>query len=115
MDEKLALSAFGALSQSTRLSAFRLLIRAGREGMSAGDIASALGAKPNTTSQNLAVLVQSGLARNRRDGRRIIYYADTHGVTDLLRFLLEDCCGGRADECGPLIASLSPCCEGPDR
>ncbi len=114
MEETQALSAFNALSQPSRLKAFRLLIRAGNEGMGAGELADALSAKPNTTSQNLAVLLQAGLIRNKREGRRITYFADTDGVNALLRFMLEDCCGGRAEECGPLIASLSPCCGAKD-
>jgi ArsR family transcriptional regulator, arsenate/arsenite/antimonite-responsive transcriptional repressor len=47
MDKNDALDAFAALSQSTRLDVFRLLIKAGEKGMSAGDISGALGVRQN--------------------------------------------------------------------
>ena len=48
MDMTSALTAFSALSQQTRLEAFRLLVTAGDAGMSAGDIAEALDVRQNT-------------------------------------------------------------------
>lgn len=111
MDITQALTAFAALSQPLRLEAFRLLIKAGPTGMAAGDIATALDAKANTTSQNLAHLMQAGLISNTRDGRSIIYRANMDGLNALLRFMLEDCCGGNADACTPLINMIAPCCE----
>ena len=113
MDISQALTAFAALSQPLRLQAFRLLITAGGDGMAAGDIATALGAKANTTSQNLSQLVHAGLISSTRAGRSIIYSADMEGVNRLLLFMLEDCCGGQPDQCRPLIEALAPCCEPP--
>ncbi|MEN8832665.1 MAG: metalloregulator ArsR/SmtB family transcription factor [Pacificibacter sp.] len=115
MDISQALTAFAALSQPLRLDAFRLLIKAGPDGMAAGDIATALDAKANTSSQNLAHLVQAGLISNTRDGRSIIYRANMDGLNALLRFMLEDCCGGNADACTPLINAIAPCCESPSK
>ena len=43
MEEKSAVEALAALAQGTRLNAFRLLVRAGTEGMTAGAVAEALG------------------------------------------------------------------------
>ena len=110
MDMKDALSAFGALSQKTRLEVFRLLIRAGDAGMTAGEIGEALAVRQNTMSANLAVLLQSGLVRNEREGRSIRYFADFDGVSNLLRFLLEDCCGGEPALCQPLIDDIACAC-----
>ena len=110
MDKDRALDAFAALSQSTRLDVFRLLIRAGDEGVSAGVIAHTLGVRQNTMSSNLAVLVRSGLIRNARNGRSIRYFADMEGVRGLLAFLMEDCCGGRPELCQPFIDELACNC-----
>ncbi|MDA5557953.1 ArsR/SmtB family transcription factor [Shimia sp. MMG029] len=110
MDKISALSAFAALSQSTRLEAFRLLIQAGEAGLSAGEIAEALDVRQNTLSANLAVLLQADLLRNQREGRSIRYFANTDGVRGLLGFLLEDCCGGRPELCQPLIEDLTCGC-----
>ncbi|RPE71230.1 ArsR family transcriptional regulator [Pacificibacter maritimus] len=111
MDSSAALTAFAALSQPLRLRAFRLLIKAGPKGMSAGDIAQALEAKPNTSSQNLAHLVHAGLITSQREGRSIIYSAKMEGVNALLRFMLQDCCGGDDASCNAAIDALTPCCD----
>ena len=110
MDTIAALRAFAALSQPTRLDAFRLLIRAGADGMAAGEIGAALDVRQNTLSANLSVLLNAGLVRNEREGRSIRYRADMEGLRGLLAFLLEDCCGGRRDRCRPLIDELTCAC-----
>lgn len=110
MDELNALTAFSALSQPTRLDVFRLLVQAGTNGISAGDIGKKLDVRQNTMSANLSVLVHAGLIRNKREGRSIRYYVDFNGLRGLLAFLLEDCCGGHADVCRPLIDELACTC-----
>ena len=107
MDKTQALTAFGALSQPTRLDVLRLLIRAGDTGMAAGEIATALGARQNTMSANLGVLMQAGLIRNARQGRSIRYFADLEGLRGLLAFLMEDCCGGNPADCQPLLDTIT--------
>lgn len=107
MDIKDALSAFGALSQKTRLEVFRLLIRAGDAGMTAGEIGEALDVRQNTMSANLAVLLQSGLIRNEREGRSIRYFADLDGIRELLTFLMADCCGGHPELCAQVIETIA--------
>lgn len=106
MDEIEALSAFGALSQGTRLKVFRLLVKAGPEGLLSGEIGTALGVKQNTMSANLAVLARSRLLRNQRDGRTVRYFADMDGIRELLAYLMEDCCGGRQEVCQPVLDEL---------
>jgi DNA-binding transcriptional ArsR family regulator len=110
MDKIHALGAFAALSQSTRLDVFRLLIKAGDVGMSAGDIGNTLGVRQNTMSANLGVLSRSGLIRSERQGRSIRYFADMEGMRGLLAFLMEDCCGGRPELCRPVIDELACAC-----
>ncbi|MEK1891080.1 MAG: metalloregulator ArsR/SmtB family transcription factor [Phyllobacterium sp.] len=107
MDINNALEALGAISQSTRLDIFRLLIKAGDKGLAAGEIAEAICGRQNTTSTNLAILARSGLINAARDGRNVIYRADYAAMRDLIAFLLEDCCGGRPEICAPLLQSLS--------
>jgi len=107
MDILTASSAFGALSQPTRLDVFRLLINAGPEGMPAGDIGEALGVRQNTMSANLSVLLQAGLVRNEREGRVIRYFADMEGTRELLTFLLADCCGGHPEFCAQVVDAVA--------
>jgi ArsR family transcriptional regulator len=107
MDKSTALLAFAALSQETRLDAFRLLIHAGQSGMAAGEIAEALNVRQNTMSANLSVLLNAGLIRNAREGRSIRYYADLNGTRALLSFLMKDCCGGQPDLCDPVLSQIA--------
>lgn len=107
MDKTQALDAFAALGQATRLDVFRLLIKTGEAGLSAGEIGDALGVRQNTMSANLAILARSGLIRNAREGRSIRYFADMDGMRGLLAFLMEDCCGGRPAMCQPVINELA--------
>ncbi|MBI6628298.1 ArsR/SmtB family transcription factor [Pontibaca salina] len=106
MDKYRALDAFAALSQSTRLDVFRLLIKAGEAGMSAGNISDTLEVRQNTMSANLAILARSGLIRSVREGRSIRYFADMNGMRGLLAFLMEDCCGGCPELCQPVLDEL---------
>lgn len=110
MDKSAALTAFAALSQTSRLDAFKLLIQAGDQGMLAGEISDALDARQNTMSANLSVLLNAGLLRNEREGRAIRYFANMEGLQGLLAFLLQDCCGGRPELCRPLIEDITCGC-----
>lgn len=110
MDKSNALLAFAALSQPTRLDVFRLLIKAGPDGMAAGQIAEALEVRQNTMSANLSVLTQAGLITATREGRSIRYAAHLDGIRGLLAFLMEDCCGGAPETCQPILDTIAcPC------
>ncbi|MCB1451453.1 MAG: metalloregulator ArsR/SmtB family transcription factor [Nitratireductor sp.] len=106
MDKLKALTAFSALGQETRLDVLRLLIRAGRDGLAAGELGEKLEVRQNTMSANLSILLNAGLIRNMREGRSIRYFADIEGVQGLLGFLMEDCCGGRPELCQPVIEKI---------
>tara|TARA_R110000787_G_scaffold25757_1_gene72181 strand:+ start:15654 stop:15983 length:330 start_codon:yes stop_codon:yes gene_type:complete len=107
MDSTQALDAFSALSQQTRLDVFRLLVKAGTNGLLSGEIGERLEVRQNTMSANLAVLLRAGLIRNERQGRTIRYYANFETMNGLLAFLMEDCCGGRPDLCQPVIDQIT--------
>ncbi len=111
MDINTATRALSALSQPTRLETFRLLVRSGPEGMPAGEIARSLEVPHNTMSSHLSILANAGLVSSRREGRSVIYGVEFDGVRKLLGFLVEDCCQGRPDVCGPVLDSvLNACC-----
>jgi DNA-binding transcriptional ArsR family regulator len=106
MEIKDAIAGFGALAQESRLEVFRLLVRAGADGLPAGEIARTLGVPHNTMSSHLGILAQAGLVTARREGRSIIYAIDFTGVRALLSFLMEDCCQGAPEICAPAIAGI---------
>ena len=107
-----AVEALSALAHASRLAVFRLLVRAGPDGMPAGEIAREIGALPNTLSTHLTILGHAGLIQSRREGRSVIYSADYQGMRALLGFLMEDCCAGRPEICAPegALAAGSGCC-----
>ncbi len=107
MDKLTAIEAFAALAQPTRLDVFRLLVKAGHEGLSAGEIAKTLTIRQNTMSTNLAILARTGLVTNQREGRSIRYFADYQGISALISFLMEDCCGGNLEICQPIIDEIA--------
>ena len=109
MEQSDALTALSALAHETRLSVFRLLVKAGPEGMAAGDIAQRLGVKPNTLSNHLTLLSAAHLVEASRDGRMIHYSANYTAMQQLMQFLIEDCCNGDASICAPLSAVLESC------
>ena len=111
METEPSILALAALAQSTRLEAFRLLVRHEPDGLPAGEIANHLAIPANTLSSHLGVLTRAGLIKSERRSRSIIYRADLDRLRDLVLFLLKDCCGGRADLCEPLLAELAPCCS----
>jgi ArsR family transcriptional regulator, arsenate/arsenite/antimonite-responsive transcriptional repressor len=110
MKSEQALLTFAALSQATRLDAFRLLIAHEPEGLPAGEIARQMAVPHNTMSTHLAILARAGLIEAERQSRLIIYRARLEAVQALAAYLLKDCCGGRPEICAPLIADLSSCC-----
>jgi DNA-binding transcriptional ArsR family regulator len=105
-----AVRRLSALSQESRLEVFRLLVKAGPDGLAAGEVSRSLEIAPNTLSAQLLVLSNAGLVRARRDGRSIIYSADFDTMSGLLVFLTEDCCGGKPEICAPLMKSVTKCC-----
>ena len=98
-----AILAFNALAHEHRLKVFRMLIRKGPVGMSAGDIANRLGVPPSSLSFHLGQLERAGLIKSWRNQRRIIYAADIAGTRRVLTFLTEDCCNGHPEICGGLV------------
>lgn len=112
MQLPIAVEALSALAHASRLAVFRLLVRAGADGLPAGEIAREIGALPNTLSTHLTILGHAGLVRSRREGRSVIYSADYDGMRDLLGFLVAECCAGRPEICAPLagMAQAADCC-----
>ena len=88
--------ALAALGHEARLDVFRLLVRAGRDGLSVGDIVTSTGQPASTLAHHLRMLVQAGLVTQERQGRTILNYADFAAVERTTRFLTAECCTGVA-------------------
>jgi ArsR family transcriptional regulator len=109
MDTSQAIDAFSALAHETRLTVFRLLIKEGEQGLSAGIIAQRLEVQPSTLTAHLHILRRAGLIQSTRQKQKILYSADIPGTRNLLRFLTQECCEGRPEICAELSASVKIC------
>lgn len=113
METKAATHAFAALSQETRLGIFRLLVRVGPNGLTAGEVGQQMGVPASTLSHHLATLERAGLLRSWRVQRHIHYATDFEGTRRLLSFLVEDCCAGRPELCGDGLLDAVTACAAP--
>ena len=80
-------------------------------GLAAGELARLLMVPQNTLSAHLNVLAHARLVTRQRRSREIIYRANLDRFREVALFLLKDCCGGRPDVCGALMADLAPLCR----
>lgn len=97
MEIQAAIAALQSLAQETRLEVFRLLVRAGEDGLPAGEIGEALDVPAPTLSFHLNHLSHAGLVERRREGRSIWYTVRFEGFRSLMEYLMENCCQGRLE------------------
>jgi ArsR family transcriptional regulator len=108
METESVIKALTALSQSTRLGIFRLLVQVGPEGLSAGRIAECLSIPPSSLSFHLKELSNAGLLSSRQDSRYVIYSAQFDTMNAVIAYLTENCCGG-----SPCGSAADPVCPNP--
>ena len=94
-----AIAALGSLAQETRLAVYRLLVKAGQDGLPAGAIAEKLGVPASSLSFHLHQLMHAGLITQERRSRQLIYAANYERMNGLVAYLTENCCGGAS--CAP--------------
>jgi len=111
MEIKAAVTTLGGLAQETRLSIYRLLVEAGRDGESAGRIGETLKVPGATLSFHLKELALAGLVTTRQE-RQFIYYAvDFERMAELMTFLTQNCCRGMPQKCLSAVeTALGDCC-----
>ena len=83
-----------ALGHETRLAVYRLLVRAGRDGLIVGEIGEHLGMPPSTLAHHLRALVDAGLVVQERRSREIVNRADYDAMQSTVSFLTPECCTG---------------------
>ncbi len=92
--EQEAVAALAALSNATRLRVFRVLIKAGRDGLNVGELQRLLDQPPSTLAHHLGKLTGAGLVRQSREGREVICTAQYETMDGLIAYLTEQCCEG---------------------
>lgn len=95
MTENLTVSrALAALGHEARLDIFRLLVKAGHEGMSVGQISQHLGLAASTLAHHLRTLVDAGLVAQARKGREVVNTVNFEEMNQIIAFLTDQCCTG---------------------
>lgn len=107
MDQTDAAKVFESLASGRRLEIFRLLVRQGKQGMVAGEIASAVDLPPNNLSFHLKVLNHAGLVHVVQEGRFQRYRANLPLMFALVDYLTAECCAGNPGECADLRCNSS--------
>lgn len=88
--------ALAALGHDARLSIFRLLVKAGEDGLRVIDIGEHLGLAPSTLAHHLSTLVDAGLVIQAKQGREVFNQVDYTAMRRVLSFLTSECCSGVA-------------------
>ena len=97
VDVKTASRRLSELGHPARLDAFRLLVKAGHEGLPVKAIQSHLGIPQSTLSHHISHLLAAGLISQTREGRVLRCRVEYEAIREVLRFLMEDCCAGIVD------------------
>lgn len=94
MDLERTARCLAELGNVVRLRIFGLLVRAGHDGLSIGEIRSALDMPASTLAFHLRGLVESGLVTQERQGREVRCRPDFVRLDAALAFLRDECCKG---------------------
>lgn len=86
--------ALAALGHEARLAIYRLLVRAGQEGLNVGEIGAHLKMPASTLAHHLSTLVDAGLVIQERRGREVVNRADYEAMQRTVGFLTDKCCTG---------------------
>jgi ArsR family transcriptional regulator, arsenate/arsenite/antimonite-responsive transcriptional repressor len=90
-----------ALGNPTRLSIYRLLVRAGDDGLAVGQLQKKLDIAASTLSHHLRSLIDVDLVRQERLGTTLMCRANYKVMTTLVSFLVDECCAD-ATSCRPV-------------
>ena len=80
------------LGNETRLSILRMLVRAGDDGLTVGEIQRATGVPGSTLSHHLSRLRGVGLLSRSRNGSSLCCRADLARIRATADYLIEECC-----------------------
>lgn len=108
MDKQLATSVFESLASGVRLDVYRLLVKAGPQGLVVGEIGSALEVPPTNLSFHLKALSQAQLVTVVQEGRYQRYRANLALMQELIAYLTAECCAGHPEQCPEIC--LAPIC-----
>jgi ArsR family transcriptional regulator len=87
-----AATSLDALGHQARLEIFRLLVKAGSEGLNVSEILQCLEIAPSTMAYHLKILVDANLVNQERYGRQMVNTANFNVMNQTISFLTSECC-----------------------
>lgn len=84
------------LGHEHRLELFQLLVQAGGDGMTVGELQALTGRPASTLAFHLRELVAADLVTQQKEGRQVRCRADYAALDEVLQFVQNDCCKGVA-------------------
>lgn len=99
-----AAQCLAALGHDARLAIFRLLVRAGEEGLTVGEIGRHMSMPASTLAHHLRSLVEASLVIQERQGREVVNRANFVVMRRTVDFLTSECCAGVDDVARPTAA-----------
>jgi DNA-binding transcriptional ArsR family regulator len=85
------------LGNQTRLRIVRLLVRAGDEGRTVGDLQRDIGIPASTLSHHLSHLRSAGIVWQEREGTVLHCFVEFKMISELVNFLTAECCSGKSE------------------
>lgn len=92
MNIETAAAQLEALGNQTRLEVYRVLVRAGHNGLPVAQVQERLGIPASTLSHHLQRLIRNGLVSQERQATTLICRAVYPAMGALLGFLSDECC-----------------------
>jgi ArsR family transcriptional regulator len=81
-----------SLGNPTRLGVYRILVRAGEDGLAVGHLQEKIGIAASTLSHHLRRLVDTGLVTQERQATTLICRAHYPSMNALIGYLVDECC-----------------------
>jgi ArsR family transcriptional regulator, arsenate/arsenite/antimonite-responsive transcriptional repressor len=97
----------GALGNPIRLKIYRLLVRAGADGLPVGAVQDKIGMAASSLSHHIKELVETGLITQERQATALICRAHYPSMNALIGYLSDECCadGKSSGACAPVSSS----------
>ena len=105
MEHEIAAAQLEAIGNQTRLRLYRILVRAGADGLPVGHVQEKLGIAASTLSHHVKRLVDTGLVTQERQATTLICRAHYPAMQSLIGFLADECCAD--GKCPPTPQQLA--------
>jgi DNA-binding transcriptional ArsR family regulator len=92
VDIDIVAKALKELGHPTRLAIYKIVVRAGYQGVAVGTVQEKLDIPGSTLSHHVSGLASAGLISQRREGRTLYCVAEYDKLTSVIGFLQEECC-----------------------